>query len=704
MHQPCLLQKTIPFFLIFFIFIFSFAKVNVDSLEKLLPAVSGEKKLEVLDKLIQNYRRTDPNKCKEYFIQFEKLFLQFGEPSDYKAPFYHNKGEALMRDGNYPDAVTYLQKAIKISSAEKKYDRLWMSYNSVGSAYQEQGNITQALNYFLRAYKAADEHLEEGEAAGSAINLGVMYCEQGQFEEGLKYFQLSKEYHQKSGAGWGLGNCLNNIGQAHMLLGNNDSASYYFEKAMDVWQKVSDDYGIAMTNFNMGTLNFNLKKFDKAELQFLKSYEISEKINDQYAITQNLSALGSLYFELGKEAKGMEYLKKSIEFSEKNNILASVRDNYKTAYQFYKKKGDYQKALNSHEDFFFWYDSLNNAEKNKNLQKLQSQFETEKKEKEIEKQKAEIITKDLEISKSFTRMLMLSGGLVIVFVVAIFIFINLRQKQKANKEISQQKHEIEIQKKIVEEKNKDITDSINYSKRIQEAMLPAKEIKHKIFPDAFVLFQPRDLVSGDFYWFTEKNDRRLIAAVDCTGHGVPGSLMSMIGITFLNEIVNEKEITQPDIILSELRHRVIKSLKQTGSEGEANDGMDMALISFDDNNNIVEFAGANNPLWLFRNNKCIEYKPDKRTIGFFRGQGLPFTNHKIELQKGDTFYLFSDGYADQFGGPKGKKFKYRQLLEILLSIHQEPMIWQEEILLKTFNEWKGTLEQIDDVLVIGVKV
>lgn len=701
MQPYFLFLKFILFAIVFFISTPSFAKANADSLEKLLPNVSGEKRLEILDKLIYNYRRKDPNKCKEYFTQFEKLFKELGEPVKYKAEYHHDKGEALMREGNYSEAVSNLNMAVGYASSENDYDQLWQTYNSLGAAFQEQADLEQSLNYFLKAYQIADKHLDEGAAAGSAINLGVMYGEQEKFVEAIKYFHLSREYHQKFGSGWGLGNCLNNIGQVHMFLGQNDSAEHYFEKAMAVWVKISDDYGIAMTSFNIGTLYLKQKKIDLAEKAFLHSYEISERINDQYAITQNLSALTAIYIEQGKDAKGIEYLNKSIEFSKKNNILASVRDNYKTAYEFYKKKGDIKNALSSHENFFFWYDSLNNSEKNKNLQKLQSQFETEKKQKEIEKQKVEIAKKDLEISKSFTRTLMLFGGLLVVFVIAIFILINLRQKQRANREISQQKQ-------IVDEKNKNITDSINYAKRIQEAMLPDKEIKYKLFPDSFVFFHPRDLVSGDFYWFAEKNDRRLISAVDCTGHGVPGSLMSMIGITFLNEIVNEKGITQPDLILSELRHLVIKALKQTGEIGETKDGMDMALLSFDDKNNIVEFAGAHNPLLMFRkeNGNYIlkEYRADKRPIGFYKGQGLPFANHKIELHKGDTLYLFSDGYSDQFGGPKGKKIKYKNFCELLLSIQHEPMAKQEEILLQKFNEWKGALEQIDDVLVIGIKV
>ena len=278
------------------------------------------------------------------------------------------------------------------------------------------------------------------------------------------------------------------------------------------------------------------------------------------------------------------------------------------------------------------------------------------------------------------------------------------QKRILEEKVAERTKEVVEQKEIIEEKNKDITASINYAKKIQEAILPDKEIKYRIFPEAFVLFHPRDIVSGDFYWFSEKNGRRLIAAVDCTGHGVPGAFMSMIGNAFLNEIVNERAITQPDLILNELRKLIIKSLKQTGFDGQSKDGMDISILSFDDKNSVVEYAGANNPMWHIRDGKAEKINADKQPIGYYIGNPVPFTNHKIELQKGDSVYIYTDGYADQFGGTHGKKFKYKQMLEIILSMQEKRMLEQEKILLDIFIKWQGELEQTDDVLVIGVKV
>jgi len=262
--------------------------------------------------------------------------------------------------------------------------------------------------------------------------------------------------------------------------------------------------------------------------------------------------------------------------------------------------------------------------------------------------------------------------------------------------------EISHQKEIIEEKNKDITDSINYAKRIQDATLTAKEVKHRIFPNAFVLFKPKDIVSGDFYWFGEKNGSKLIAACDCTGHGVPGALMSMIGNNVLNQLVNERGLTEPDAILNELHEEVRKTLKQ-GEDNSTKDGMDVAMLSFMSPTE-VEYAGAQRPLWVIRNGQLEETKATKISIG---GQaledGVKFIKHSFTFQSGDLLYIFSDGYADQFNNQE-KKLMTRKFKEILLSIQHLSMPEQEKYLDDFIENWKGNLEQTDDILVIGIRI
>ncbi len=270
-------------------------------------------------------------------------------------------------------------------------------------------------------------------------------------------------------------------------------------------------------------------------------------------------------------------------------------------------------------------------------------------------------------------------------------------------ELVKEKNKVEDQKAIIEQKNQDITDSIHYAQRIQKAILPTTSIIQKSLKDTFVLFRPKDIVSGDFYWFKEIEDKAIIAAVDCTGHGVPGGFMSMIGNTMLNKVVNELDLPKPSDILFNLRDGVIKSLNQGGEESK--DGMDMSLCVFHKEKLKVEYAGAFNSLYLVRNGELIETKADKQPIGtYYSKDDKPFTNHEIDLQKGDAIYLFSDGYADQFGGPLGKKFRYKQFRELLVGISHESPENQKQILNQTIEKWMGDKKQVDDILVIGIKV
>lgn len=277
-----------------------------------------------------------------------------------------------------------------------------------------------------------------------------------------------------------------------------------------------------------------------------------------------------------------------------------------------------------------------------------------------------------------------------------------------NIDISQLKRAEEI----IREKNKDITDSINYAKKIQQSILPNELILKNYFPDSFILYKPKDIISGDFYWFTEvfsNGDNSggvsnfLFACADCTGHGVPGALMSMIGSNFITHIVNEKEITTPDAALLELDKRVRKALKQD-EETESKDGMDIAFCAVNKQKRILHYAGANRPLILIRKGELIEYAPSKFAIGGQFNSDKKFTHNKIQLEKGDCIYLFTDGIADQFGGPKGKKFMKKNFYNLLLQIRSQPMSEQKNTVLKTMDEWRGELEQVDDILVIGIRI
>lgn len=379
--------------------------------------------------------------------------------------------------------------------------------------------------------------------------------------------------------------------------------------------------------------------------------------------------------------------------------------------------------------------------------------EISKKSKVLEEQQASIAEQESKISeqkkvlneqlaKIEMQQLILYLFIAIILLITImgyFIFKAYKVKKRANKllkeknfeimeqneEIRQQKEEIEaqrdeiekqnaeleIQKKTAEDQRDEISEqkeeimaSIHYARRIQTAVLPPSKFISKILPDHFfILNKPRDIVSGDYYWMAQKGNKTIIAAADCTGHGVPGAFMSLLGVSFLNEVINKMDEIYANNILDKLRESVINALNQAGTEGITKDGMDLALCVLDLNTYELQFAGANNPLYLIRNKELIETKADKMPIGLY-DENKPFTNNLFQLQKDDAFYIFSDGYPDQFGGPSGKKFMYKKMKELLVNIQDEKMSDQQKILEKTIEDWQGDLFQVDDMLIIGVKV
>jgi serine phosphatase RsbU (regulator of sigma subunit) len=344
---------------------------------------------------------------------------------------------------------------------------------------------------------------------------------------------------------------------------------------------------------------------------------------------------------------------------------------------------------------------------------------------EIEKTKREDQQKQLEITRleTINRQQKIVNRrtifiVILLILVASGILAGLITVRKKNTLLAQQKSEIEekndhleqlneeitTQKEMIEEKNTAITASITYAEKIQSAVLPPDDFFRENLTDYFIFFRPRDIVSGDFYWGASKNGNLVIVAADCTGHGVPGAFMSMLGTAFLNEIVAKMENPEPHLILDQLRSNVIEAMRQTGEEGEAKDGMDIALCVLNYRKMILQYSGAFNPLYYIRNDELLIIKADRMPIGIHQKEVAGFTKNELALKTGECFYMFSDGYADQFGGPEGKKFKNKAFQELLLANHRKSMIDQKRILEKTFDDWKKGFEQIDDVLVMGVRI
>jgi serine phosphatase RsbU (regulator of sigma subunit) len=646
-------------------------KFSSDIIEKELLVEKDDKiRVKLINVLCWNNFNINPLKA----LTYAKMQMELAEKIQDKDAIevgYDNFGFLYSNLGEYENSITYHLKSLKLKEERGDSADIAMCMNGIGSLYFNMEHYPQALDYMLDELKIESALRKTNNLVTNYSNIGECYANMNQFEKALSFYLLAEKSANRFGEKLE-SNLLTNIGTSYLRKLDYVKAAEYLGKSLESAKESKDAADLVWADIALAKLFASQNKFEDA----------------------------------------LKYGQNALVFAQANKFKSESMQASNTLAEVYSKMKNFQKAFEYQKQYSELRDTIITESNTRAITEMQTKYETEKKQDEIEVQNLQLSKQDLELNKKQITIYASLGGLTLVVFLTFYIYRGYRQKQKANVIITLQKEEvekknevIEKQKQIVEEKNKDITDSINYAKRIQEAILPARELKRRIFPDAFVLFQPRDIVSGDFYWFAEKNEKRIIAAADCTGHGVPGAFMSMIGNAFLNEIINENGITSPAEILNLLRTKVITSLKQANDDGQNNsDGMDIALLSIDDKKNTAEFAGANNPVWHIRNGIVTEIKGDKQPIGLYRGETQPFTNHKISFQKGDSLYIFTDGYADQFGGEKGKKFRYKQMQEVLLSIQNREMPAQEKILLDTFYKWKGNLEQVDDVLVIGINV
>ncbi|HET6243924.1 MAG: tetratricopeptide repeat protein [Bacteroidetes bacterium] len=584
------------------------------------------------------------------------------------------------------------------------------------------GKIDQSLNYHIKSLEIAETIGDKHYIANNYNNLGIIYKNQGNLKKAMEFYEKALEIQLLLDNKKGIASIYSNMGIIFNKENKLDKAIEMHKKSLEIEQLLEDYPAIAGTLNNIGTVYWHKSDLKSAIYYYKMALQLFEQYSDPFNKSMTLNNLGILYTDLGNYSVAIDYCQRSLITAREINDLTSVYYNYVTLSDIYSKTKDFEKAYKYHVLYGQSKDSLLDENVKKRFTELQQKYESDKKQQEITVLTKEKELQGLELNKKRIIIYAFIIGLVIVMVLAVVIFKENRQRHRANKELKKAYYNIE-------EKNKDITDSINYAKRIQEALLQEEEHISGDLPPHFILYKPKDILSGDFYWCLEKNGYLYLAASDCTGHGVPGAMMSMLGIAFLNEITSIEQLLSPAEILNKLRDKIVKELNQHGKEGESKDGMDISIIRLDLLTKELHWAGANNPLYLiaekkenekeganinlsipdftsnieYKDLKLSEIKPDKQPIGFHPNPS-PFTNHCFQLEKDSSIYLLTDGFADQFGGPKGKKFKYAQLKKILLEHNFKSMVEQKEILNSVFDKWKGSLEQIDDVCIIGVKV
>jgi serine phosphatase RsbU (regulator of sigma subunit) len=555
--------------------------------------------------------------------------------------------------------------------------------------FKQEGNIREVANYQSK--------------------LGYLYWENGNTNKAIDAFIQAIESNESLGNENALRTLNSNIGLIYYEREEYVNALTYLKKSLQLNIKMRKRSDMASEYMNIANCLYELKRYDEAIQNINSALPIFQESNDIKAIRNCYTSLSDNYTKLGKPDKSKEYfdLAASINKKLQNEEIQQYQSRTRNAEEISRIK---EKELLVTKDTLKEVMQLS-YEKQMELNLLNKQKQLDS----LEHKAREQALLQQEIKRRNT-IVTLGAVLLMVIGFMFFIFRQLNQKKKANRlleasnrQIIEQKLQLESQHRIVSAQKEKITDSIYYAQRIQKAILPPEAEFRKIFPEHFIFFKPRDIVSGDFYWIVKKEGIIILAAADCTGHGVPGAFMSMLGVAYLNEIVNNISINKhinelhANTILEQLREKFIYSLHQTGDVEETKDGMEISLCIFDLENHMLQFAGAHNPAIIIRNNECIKLEADKMPIGISNNKA-PFTNKEFKLEHGDMVYLFSDGYYDQFGGTEGTKFFSGNFRKLLLDIHQLPLAEQKLKIKENIINWKGDREQIDDMMVIGIKI
>ncbi len=582
---------------------------------------------------------------------------------------------------------------------------------------EAKGNYKAGLQHFLIATEIYKKKKNKTKLAKCYTGMGVIYWYQGFDTKAIDYYKknitLCMELNDKGGLAAGYGNIA-------IIFDNNkdpENALLYYNKALAIFEEVKDMNQMAACLDNM-SLVFKQQRNYKTALDYnIRGYRLRESIYDTIGMLASMENLGNIFIGLNKYDEAISISERVLSIASRLGAKEDMKFAYYNLKEAFEAKKDFKNAnvvLNKLMDI---KDSLRNIENANQIVELETKFKTKEKETELseikliqqlrEKENADALKK-----KNYSIIILSLSGLFILSL-AFILLKRFREKKLIAEKFSAKNTAIEIQKTIIDkayhqlsEKNKDITDSIKYAQRIQEALFPSAYHFANLFPQSFVYFKPKDIVSGDFYWGEKGTDGSVYAAVvDCTGHGVPGAFMSIVGFNLLNNAIHEYKWNTPADILNQVNKDLNETLKQREDENNIKDGMEVSICKWNASTNELLFAGANTVIYHVSQGILNTIKGDKHPIGSFYNEELkPFTTLKINAVKGDSIYLLSDGYADQFGGPKGKKFKYKPLEELLLKNSTLPPQQQLEAIDSTFLAWKNSLEQVDDVTIIGIQL
>jgi len=657
---------------------------SVEQLEAQLNTAPESDKANIYNQLAQLYFNTDLNKSLESANSALSSAKTSQNVSD-EATAHINLGLANSKLAQYEEAITNFQASLAIHETHSSETGIGYNYIQIGLCYGQLKKSATAMSYFDKAFLVYDGLNDSKGMSHALVSVGEEHFTNGDYKKAIAVYKKAITYDEKTNDKLAMAHTYNMIGSSYSNFGNYELAKSTLVKALALAQESNQSVLTNNIQRNLDVVEGNLRSYQESKSEFQKTEEAKkeEKIQDLEVRSSQL------------EEKTSDFLSKIATLDEENKIIALL------------------------------------AKVNEDALKQEKMLK-EQKAQELELQKKESLIKEAasraEIEKKNAITIGLIFGLIFLAAIAFLILNRYQQKRKANlqlarqnqeiteqkEEISSQKERLEEQKSQLERTNRQITDSIDYAKRIQNALLSSRIKISTLLPESFILFRPKAVVSGDFYWIKEKNGSILFAAADCTGHGIPGAFMSIVSNNVLNDITAQQATTNPGEILKMASDQIIERLQDkeaqvvessdgTKIEWEVKDGMDIALCSLKKDSLQLQYAGAHNPLYLIRDGELTEYRGDRLFIGNTT-ESTVFKTHDISLKKGDMLYVFSDGFADQRGGPENKKFYYQPFQDMLLEIHKKSMEEQQTHLDKVLADWMGNHEQIDDVIIFGVRI
>ncbi len=700
-------------------FAFSQDKMKLDSLNSVLKkAVKDTTITDIHIQIARVYGNSNPKSLEHYLLaqkHAEKVndSHRIASTDGHLATYYYYTGQ-------YHLAIYHTEKGVKIWEKLGETDSYMNGINNIAILFRRIGNLHKSLYYNQIQLDHYLKHKDSSNLAKVYNNMGNLYSDFGDKKMAMEYQRKGVVLRKKLKDMEGLASCYNNLALLYADNKDFDSAIYYYNKGLEIPEGKKSPSLYGAINNNMSISYQAMKNLDLAEFHILKSITWRDSVGDNHGSCQGRTNLADIYRQKGdyKSAKklALSSLKLATEFNYSDELMLvylqlakinAATNNHKEAYEYMQKHLEIK-------------DKLKNKDEILEVARIETAYKYDQKmledslksaqEKELLIKQQELESLEFEEQKKRQQVITWSGvgvGMALLFVVFVLLKSN-KAKSRTNHLISQKNKEIEKQRETLQTKNNEVLDSINYAKRIQDAILPTNEDIKSYLPDHFLIFQPKDIISGDFYWLEKKNDLLYFAVADCTGHGVPGAIVSVICANALTKSVVEDELTEPGKILDRTRELIIHQFAKNNSNVQ--DGMDISLaalkqVNHEDTSFSLQFSGAHNPLWIIRKDALeIEViEADKQPIGKYSNE-TNFHTHEVILNHGDTIYLFTDGFADQFGGEKGKKFKRANLKRLLLEIQDKTMIEQKEIIVLEFSKWKGHLEQIDDICILGIRL